>query len=223
MDNTGNFVFSISGSSGDDQLSVPIAYNQWKQVTGTLDGANGEMRLYFDGLLVAHKSTTVRPRAEIDANPPPPAGVFIGNATDGGLPFIGLVDEVLLYSRALSAAEVQGLVTQGAPFIISQSTHQTVAVGDSALFRVSVSGEQPLTYQWSLGGSNHFKPYRHQCATISGGQLFRSADKLSRRHKQRACLAHGQYATALLCGPATRPGRLVAWRGQWHRQQRQWP
>lgn len=155
MDNAGNFAFFISGSSANDQLSVPIALNQWKQVTGTLDGLTGEMRLYFDGLLVAHKITQVRPRAEIDTNTPPPlAGVFIGNATDGNNPFIGLVDEVLLYSRALSAAEVQGLVSQGAPFIISQSTNQTVAVGDSALFRVSISGGQPLSYQWSLGGSN---------------------------------------------------------------------
>src|SRR5262245_40815493 len=42
MDDAGNFVFFISGPSGDDQLSVPIGYNQWKQVTGTLDGATGE-------------------------------------------------------------------------------------------------------------------------------------------------------------------------------------
>src|SRR6267142_622622 len=48
MDDTGNFVFFISGPSGDDQLSVPIAYNQWKQVTGTLDSSTGVMRLYFD-------------------------------------------------------------------------------------------------------------------------------------------------------------------------------
>src|SRR5262249_49124388 len=54
----------------------------------------------------------------------------------------------------LSPAEVQTLFAQGPPFIVSQSGSQTVAPGDSALFRVSVSGAPPLAYQWRLDSND---------------------------------------------------------------------
>src|SRR5437588_11108093 len=65
------------------------------------------MRLYFDGVLVTHQTTNVR-AAFLDPSVQPALG--LGNTPyDGGFPFIGLIDELVLYSRALSPAEVQSL------------------------------------------------------------------------------------------------------------------
>ena len=91
-------------------LRAPILYNRWTHVTATFDGNTGNMRVYMDGVMVAQKTTTNRPSADLGGEP---ISLAIGNAPFGGFPFIGLLDELVLYSRALSPAEVQSL---GTPF-----------------------------------------------------------------------------------------------------------
>ena len=99
------FYIKSSANGQDDQLTAPITYNRWTHVAATLDGNTGDMRLYMDGVVVAQKVTTNRPYAG-------PGVLGIGNTVHGGgFPFVGLVDEVVLYSRALSATEIQHLVT----------------------------------------------------------------------------------------------------------------
>ncbi len=155
LDNAGHFWFVIdSGGSGQAELRAPIAYNQWKQVTATLDGSTGEVRLYFDGVLVTNRFTSVRPA---NLTPSGSTGLGIGNTPFfGGFPFIGLIDEVVLYSRALSPAEVQSLAATppSAPGITIPPTNQTVSVGGSAFFGVSATGTAPLAYQWTFNGTN---------------------------------------------------------------------
>src|SRR5437016_3262555 len=113
------------------------------------------MRLYFNGAVVAQKFTSVRPLGDISPSYQP--GIGIGNTPGGGgFPFIGLVDELLLYSRALSPTEVQALAQAAAipPIVDSQPANQTVWLGDTALFTVSASGTAPLIYQWRFNGIN---------------------------------------------------------------------
>src|SRR5260370_21849338 len=65
------------------------------------------MRLCIDGVLVTNRFTTVRPYVPDPSSQP---ALGIGNTPyGGGFPFIGLIDEVVMYSRALSPTEVQGL------------------------------------------------------------------------------------------------------------------
>jgi hypothetical protein len=107
LDDAGHFWFVINSQSGHSELLAPAEFNQWKQITATLDGVTGEMRIYIDGALAASQMTTVRPSALAASAQPATA---IGNTPyGGGFPFIGLIDEVLLYSRALSPEEVQEL------------------------------------------------------------------------------------------------------------------
>lgn len=48
----------------------------------------------------------------------------------------------------IGAYEYQGLPTQVAPYIITQPTNKTVAVGSNATFVVAADGTSPLRYQW---------------------------------------------------------------------------
>lgn len=73
--------------------------------------------------------------------------------------FLGIIDEVSVYNRALTASEVQSIQAAGAdgkctggsaPIIVSHPTNQTVLEGESATFTVDATGTQPLTYQWSF-------------------------------------------------------------------------
>ena len=73
------------------------------------------------------------------------------------------MDEVSIYNRALSAAEIQGIYAADsagkclagtAPFISSQPTDQTLSVGGIANFTVTAGGTAPLAYQWYFNGAN---------------------------------------------------------------------
>jgi len=76
-------------------------YNVWSHVAGTFDGS--VMRIYFNGVEVASKSETT---------PMPSAGtnLYIGVGQGMTYWFNGIIDEVHIYSRALSAAEIKRLM-----------------------------------------------------------------------------------------------------------------
>jgi hypothetical protein len=93
-------------------LSAPLPFNTWVQVTGTLDGSTGDMRLYFNGVLVAQDFTAIRPFGLLTGSNP---GIGIGNVPGvNNFPFAGAIDEVILYNRALSPQEVLSLVPEPA-------------------------------------------------------------------------------------------------------------
>ncbi len=76
--------------------------------------------------------------------------------------FMGAIDEVALYNRALATNEIQAIYSAGvsgkcivpfAPFIISHPTNRTVTVGGTANFNVTAGGTTP-SYQWRFNGTN---------------------------------------------------------------------
>jgi hypothetical protein len=75
----------------------------WHLVTGTFDGTTG--RLYIDGALVSSETFT----APLNTNFP----LYIGRAYAGnGWAWFGVIDEVRLYNRALTAPEVASLYSE---------------------------------------------------------------------------------------------------------------
>jgi len=66
----------------------------------------------------------------------------------------GVLDEVSLYNRALSAGEIAAIYSAGAsgkckvPTLLSQPQDQLGYWGGSAAFAVAVAGANPLGYQW---------------------------------------------------------------------------
>src|ERR1035438_348179 len=68
---------------------------------------------------------------------------------------------VSLYSRALSASEIQAIYSADgtgkcheAPTIITQPASLAVSASASATFTASAAGTAPLSYQWRLNGTN---------------------------------------------------------------------
>jgi hypothetical protein len=91
--------------------------------------------------------------------------VSIGSRPDTGGPagcFLGLIDEVSFYNRALSASEIQsifGAAEDGkcnsiAPQISQHPQNQNAYLGSSVLFDVNVIGERPFSYQWQFNNEN---------------------------------------------------------------------
>jgi hypothetical protein len=154
-------LFGISDESGNyAAVQTPLIYNQWWHIAATLDGGSGTLSLFTNGVLAAQSNTTVRPFGALLAGDSP--GIGIGNVNDGGnnFPFIGDIDELSLYNRALSSAEIQSIYNAGSagkcppaipPSITSQPAGATVIVGGSASFYVAAQGTPPLAYQWYFG------------------------------------------------------------------------
>ena len=85
------------GWQGDGGFgAAAFAKGKWHHIVGIVN--QKEMQLYVDGKL----------EVEMDYNGPMTTGgseTEIGKASDGG--FVGIIDEVMIYSKALSAAEVE--------------------------------------------------------------------------------------------------------------------
>jgi hypothetical protein len=148
--------FSLTGVNPNMDLmgSRNVNDGQWHHVAAVYDGTN--MFLYVDGTLDVSQPAT----GSIVQDSYP---VCLGeNAQMSGRIFNGLIDEVSLYNRALTASEVQAIYAAGSggkcplnsPAIYSQPTNQMVAVGGTAIFSVLASGTPPLSYQWNFDGTN---------------------------------------------------------------------
>lgn len=94
----------------------------WHHCAYTFDGATHT--LYVDGASAA--TSTAAPQTGA------PSRLDIGFTPGWGEYFIGVVDDVRIYTRALSASDVQGLIASAkppAPVIVSPSTGSTLTQG----------------------------------------------------------------------------------------------
>ncbi len=152
------FAFGVSSSSGASvsvKSTSAITTGVWYHVAG-VRGSNF-IQLYVNGQLIGQASVTF---AQNYGNFP----LYFGSSGESywDHKLAGLLDEVSLYSRALSAAEITAVYTAGAAgkckpggslSITTQPQSQTVAVGSNVLFTVAASGAAPLNYQWQVNGS----------------------------------------------------------------------
>ncbi len=156
--------FTITSASGNSAtVRAPLVYNQWWHVAATLEGASGRLSLFTNGTLAAQITTTVRPFGDLIPQDAP--GIGIGNVNDNfnNFPFYGDIDEVSLYNRALSAADIAAIYNADgagkcapsvAPSITAQPSSQAVPAGSATTFTVTATGTMPLSYQWRFNGTN---------------------------------------------------------------------
>jgi 3',5'-cyclic AMP phosphodiesterase CpdA len=132
-----------------------VASNVWSHVALTYDRASGAGAIYCNGVSVAQANfgnLAVDTRFEL----------LFGRRMVGSetyYAFAGAMDEMSLYRRALSAAEIQAVHAIGAagkcksievqaPAIHTQPMSLATFVSQSATFVVGATGVSPLHYQW---------------------------------------------------------------------------
>jgi hypothetical protein len=82
-----------------------------------------------------------------------------GSSTPPAGSVIGRVDEVAVYTRPLTAAQVQAHFNAGifvpntAPFFITQPLTQSIVAGSNVTFSATAGGTTPLSYQWLKNGA----------------------------------------------------------------------
>ena len=97
-------------SSGGNSVNSPLTVGEWTQIVGTYDG--GEMRLYMNGKLTGARKLS----APISQG----GRLLIGKRDDGAQFFRGMIDDVKIYNRALSEAEVVAQYQSGVSGTIVQ-------------------------------------------------------------------------------------------------------
>jgi hypothetical protein len=170
----------IDGDSADSVFNSAnsrrgVTLNKWTHLAGVYDATVGELRLYVDGVLVAtkaHRSTFV-------ATGPLRLGQLT-LATGGiGNEWVGDIDEVRLYQRPLTGAEIADIDNHDNAF----STVPAGSIGDAA--GMWTADESTGTVAAGAPGPQ---------ATLSGGARFAGACKVG------GCLSfdgvNGQASTA---------------------------
>jgi hypothetical protein len=150
MLNTGDLAFQIYNEQNNYTLIyTPVQTGQWRHFAATFDSTSGNMKIYTNGVVAVQTSTPLRP---IGAYPPSwNPGIGIGNVsgTINHASFDGLIDDLALYSRALSQAEVQSIYNSGTagkaglvrgPMLSLQSR-------SSGGMRLTISGVPGRTYE----------------------------------------------------------------------------
>jgi hypothetical protein len=152
------FCVSRDGDQVDINSQTIAQRGVWYHVAATYDG--NQSVLYVNG--VAEASATPGFALDYDTTP-----IFIGTSGTWA-PYLsmfgGILDEVSIYNRALTASEIQAIFNAGSsgkctpsttsnlpPVITQQPTNQTVAAGGTARFSAAASGSPTLNYQWWHG------------------------------------------------------------------------
>jgi len=148
--------FGISDPSNNGAgISSLMPTGAWTHVAATLDDATGLMRLYTNAVVAAQTTTTLRPLGPLSTSSSPGVGIGNHSSQPGSFnyPFRGRIDELSVYSRALSAVEILAIYAGGSlgkcalpPVILTQPANQSVFVGDAPMFTVTVAGTPPFTY-----------------------------------------------------------------------------
>lgn len=129
-------------------------YGKWKHMVWAFSTTSNQTALYLDGVQQTFDSSAV---TNLTLNTVSNV-LYLGYAVAGGKYFDGLLDDVRVYNRVLSASEVAQLFSlesptnSGPPTITTQPQEQIVARGRDAFFTVSTIGQQPQSYQWCFNG-----------------------------------------------------------------------
>jgi hypothetical protein len=126
-----------------------VKTGQWQHVALTYDRASGWVELFVNGTPVtATNLGSFTPRTT--------GSLYLGWSA-GGSYFLGALDEMAVYNRALTPLEigtlaraVNGRCVNFAPVIVQPPASQRVNPGSNVTFTVIAEGSAPLRYQWSF-------------------------------------------------------------------------
>ena len=82
-------------------FNAGFSINRWYHMVMLRE--NGQTRLYYDGNYIN--------KSDVTANPMPPTTFIIG-ANNGVRPFKGLLDDIRIYERVLTGAEIEALAKE---------------------------------------------------------------------------------------------------------------
>jgi type II secretory pathway pseudopilin PulG len=176
-----------SCSGGYFDIFTPLSYNDgsWHHITATAE-TNSTAKIYVDGTLVEESGTITQDNIANAFN------LFIGaRSTGGSVPFNGSIDDVRVYNRALSAAEVKQLYSNRIytrSFTVDNVSRDSCGVGSISTEATSTCSSGPgtagvaddpstqkitINVNWSGGGSVGSAMSKIQYLARTASSIFR--------------------------------------------------
>lgn len=170
--------FISDGSSYADAWAAVATMKdgRWHQVALVYDGAS--IKLYMDGMLAAERSPAHSANSFDNGLP-----LTIGNLADSSLGWGGAIDDVRLYSRALTATELENAFT----------SDLEPGIGPGGLHSMDVSAADLL---WEPVSARLFASIRSQSSSYGNHLLAFDADTLSPTDCGELGLQPGRLAAA---------------------------
>lgn len=94
-------------------VRAPLALNQWQHIAATWDHASGDLKIYVNGVVGGQTNSPLVPIGVLDPGSEPAIGIGNHGGTFHQFPFNGMIDELGIYHRALTAAEIAGIFVAG--------------------------------------------------------------------------------------------------------------
>ena len=168
--NDGTLMLNKVGVSTVSSSSFKVADTNWHHLAVTK--TNTTVYFYLDGVAYA-------------SSPFAATFTFTTEAAIGGRAdtvtgcFLGAIDELAIYNRALNGAEIQSIYTAStagkcsaiAPAIVQQPLSKTAVVGQNATFSVNAAGSNPLSYQWLFNQTNSIAGATNSSLILTNIQL----------------------------------------------------
>jgi hypothetical protein len=155
--NSGHYRFYVHDTNGvvwQDQTTV-APNGTWQHLAAVLNATNGIMNYYVNGVLAAGAVAPTSLSTSASTQP-----MNIGNRQAGagayGDAFTGLIEDVHVFNRSLTSADVEALYLLEAspPTIVTQPQSASLYVGDNLKLSATAGGTVPLSYQWQQNGTN---------------------------------------------------------------------
>jgi hypothetical protein len=155
----GSMFANLVGTNGANHiLASPaniVTTNAFQHVAITYNRTNGIAKIYRNGLVVSSQTLgSFRPQTTFPLN----FGARVSGAPGNGF-YLGLMDEVALYNRALDDGEISAIYNSGTlgkscspPQILNSPQSFRVKPGTNITFNVTARGNAPMAYQWRLNG-----------------------------------------------------------------------
>ena len=164
---TGDVLANVVDTTGAGHLIISssgkVSAGSWHHIALCYDKISGGASIYVNGVVVVQTNLgSFTPQTSF-ANLLLGARTYGGSITNPSDKFFGQMDEMSIYSRALSSNEVAAIYGAGisgkcvsslAPVITVQPTNQNVNAGVTVSFEVVATGALPLNYQWYFNGTN---------------------------------------------------------------------
>jgi hypothetical protein len=155
--------YTAQGSARHDVGGVNILDGNWHQVAAVFDRTGNQVSVYVDGAMKTSASLGTAGTESLTPSTFSPNATLVGGSGNGLYSGAGAVDDLGIWTRALSSADVLAIYAQGLqgqplttavagtgvkPLISSAPQSQTVYAGFDVDLSVAASGSLPLFYQW---------------------------------------------------------------------------
>jgi hypothetical protein len=194
---------------------VPIPLQQWTHLAASFDGTT--KRLYVNGALMG--STTGLSPLVYDPSPNVPVTIGSGWANGASSArFTGHIDEVSLYGRALSDAEIFSIADAGSagkssagPYVTTPSTLPFAIVGQHySITFASVLGKAPVVFSLATG-SILPAGLTFSAGVLSGTPTSPGVIDFQVRATDAAGLIYDQQCGLRIYESVAKPAGLVGW------------